>query len=319
MPFLKFGDSDASKVGDPVLVIGNPFGLGSSVSAGIVSAKARNIKSGSFDDFIQTDAAINVGNSGGPLLNSSGEVIGVNSVILSPSNANIGIGFAIPSTMVKYVIGQLKDNGKVTRGQLGVTIQDLSGDIAAGLGIKNIKGALVSSVLPGSPAEAAGIKVGDVITKFEGVAVTSNSHLLRMVSAVKIGKKVSLDVLRDSKTITLEAVIAKAKNDDEESKTSTKSKERQVFGMTLKDINEEMIAKYNLKVTNNKGAVVTSVEKSSVAGMAGIRPGDIITRINKKEVNSAKDFDHVASNSSQSITLLVSRGSASIFISLLQR
>lgn len=313
LPFLKFGNSDEAKVGDCILVIGNPFGLGGSVSAGIISAKARNINSGHFDDFIQTDAAINIGNSGGPMLNTDGEVIGVNSVILSPSKGNIGIGFAIPSNMVQYVFKQLKEKGKIVRGQIGITVQGLDKGIADGLGLKDIKGALVSGVLKGSPAERAGIKIGDVITKINDKPITTTVQVPRIVGEIGLNKKANIEIIRDSKTINIQVTVEKAKDEEEI------VKEKTVFGMQVQNINPQLIKKFNLK-DNAKGVLVTGVERGSLAAIVGIRPGDIIVGVNKKEVNTIKEFNAITTNIKKSgkwsATFLIARGENTFFVSL---
>ncbi|MFV9956164.1 MAG: DegQ family serine endoprotease, partial [Candidatus Midichloria sp.] len=320
LPFIKFGDSDKAKVGDLILVIGNPFGLGGSVSLGIISAKARNINSGHFDDFIQTDAAINVGNSGGPMLNTEGEVIGVNSVILSPSKGNIGIGFAIPSNMVQYVFKQLKEKGKIVRGQLGVTIQDIEKGLADDLGLKGIRGALVSGVLKGSPAERAGIKIGDVITKLDGKVITSASQLPRLVGEIELNKKANLEIFRDGKIINIQANVEKSKEEDTIASNDVEvAKNTSVFGMQVQTINSQLIKKFNLR-DNAKGVLVTGVERGSLAAMIGIRVGDIVISVNKKEVATAKEFDAITSNIKKSgkgsATFLIARGESTFFVSL---
>lgn len=321
LPFIKFGDSDKAKVGDFILVIGNPFGLGGSVSVGIISAKARNINSGHFDDFIQTDAAINVGNSGGPMLNTDGEVIGVNSVILSPSKGNIGIGFAIPSNMVQYVFKQLKEKGKIVRGQLGITIQDIEKGLADDLGLKGVRGALVSGVLKGSPAERAEVKIGDVITKLDDKIITSASQLPRIVGEIELNKKANLEIFRDGKVINIQVNVEKSKEED----TITSSndvgiaKNTSVFGMQVQTINSKLIKKFNLK-DSARGVLVTGVERGSLAAMVGIRAGDIIVSVNKKEVTTAKEFDAITSSIKKSgkgsATFLIARGESSFFVSL---
>ena len=321
LPFLKFGDSDKTKVGDFVLVIGNPFGLGGSVSAGIISAKARNINSGHFDDFIQTDAAINIGNSGGPMLSTDGEIIGVNSVILSPSKGNIGIGFAIPSNMVQYVFKQLKEKGKIVRGHLGITIQNLDKGIAEGLGLKGIKGALVSGVFKGSPAERAGIKIGDVITKIDDKLITATVQVPRIVGEIELNKKANLEIIRDGKTINIQVVVEKSKDEEIVAVNDNDKiiKEKTVFGMQVQNINSQLIKKFNLK-DNAKGILVIGVERGSLAAMVGIKPGDIIMSVNKKELNTTKEFDAITANIKKSgkgsATFLIARGEHTFFVSL---
>lgn len=321
LPFLKFGDSDDAKVGDLVLVIGNPFGLGGSVSSGIVSAKARNINSGHYDDFIQTDAAINVGNSGGPMLNIDGEAIGVNSIILSPSRGNIGIGFAIPSNMVQYVFKQLKEKGKIVRGQLGITIQDLEKGLADGLDLKGIKGALVSGIMRGSAAEDAGVKIGDVVTKFNGKSVTSSRQLPRMVGEMPLNSKVELEIFRDGKTLRLPVVIKKAKDENEDAVADEDDDVeggKSVFGMQVQAINANLIKKFGLK--HRRGVVVVGVSRGSLASLVGIKPGDVVLSVNKKDINLLKDFDNMVASIKKSgkgvATFLIARNDSTFFVSL---
>lgn len=203
------GDSDALRVGDWVIAIGNPFGLAHTVTAGIVSAKDRMIGAGPYDDFIQTDASINPGNSGGPLFNIKGEVIGINTVILSPSGANVGIGFAIPINMVKEVLSDLKDKGKVTRGWLGISVQPLTPELVAALNLTVTEGALVSDTDKGGPAEKAGIKRGDIIIELEGKKITDITQLPRMVARMEAGKEINIKIVRDNETKEITAVIGK--------------------------------------------------------------------------------------------------------------
>jgi len=322
LPFLAFGNSDSAKVGDFVLVIGNPFGLGGSVSAGIISAKARNINSGHFDDFIQTDAAINVGNSGGPMLNTEGEVIGVNSIMLSLSKGNIGIGFAIPSNMVQYVVKQLKEKGKIVRGQLGITIQDIEKGLAEGLGLKGVNGALVSGILKDSTAEKAGIKIGDVVTKLNGKQISSSTQLPRMVGEIEVNEKVNLEILRDNKVLNIEVVVGRSKEDDvaiAEDGSGGAIKNSSIFGMQIQGITAQSIKKFTLK-DDAKGVLIARVERGSLASMAGIKAGDIIISVNKKEINNLKEFDSVTANIKKnnkgSATFLIARGDHTFFVSL---
>lgn len=314
LPFLIFGDSTKTRIGDFVLAIGNPFGLGESVSMGIVSAKARNINSGQYDDFIQTDAAINVGNSGGPMLNTDGEVIGVNSIIITPSKGNIGIGFAIPSSMAQPVIKQLKEKGEIVRGQLGITLQPIDQNIVDGLHLPNNKGALVGGVLKDSPAERAGIKVGDVITKFNGKEIVTFNQLPRMVGEIPINQQVVLEVLRNGERKEIKAIIEKAKDDENKEAYTAKA-----LGMSVQELNKTNQKTFGIE-DGVSGVIVTEVERGSFAHLSGLKPGDIILSINTKAISQVKEFEHemksFKKNSKGGVLFLISRGGSTAFISV---
>ena len=316
LPFLIFGDSTKARVGDFVLAIGNPFGLGESVSMGIVSAKARNINSGQYDDFIQTDAAINVGNSGGPMLNMDGEVIGVNSIIITPSKGNIGIGFAIPSSMAQPVIKQLKDKGEIVRGQLGITLQPIDQTMVDGLHLSDTKGALVGSVLKDSPADRAGIKVGDVIIKFNGKEIAAFNQLPRMVGEIPINQQVVLEVFRNGERKELKAVIEKAKDSDEKDKEAYTAK---ALGMSVQDINKNNRQAFGIE-DSVSGIIVTEIERGSFAHLSGLKPGDIILSINTKPVAQVKEFENemkaFKKKEKGGVIFLISRAGNTVFISV---
>lgn len=312
LPYLVLGNSSQAKVGDWVIAIGNPFGLGGTVTAGIISAKARYINASQFDDLIQTDAAINMGNSGGPMLNTDGEVIGVNTAIVSPSGGNVGINFAIPSAMVSSVIKQLQDKGEVTRGWLGVMIQVINENIAEGLGLGDVRGALVSRVVKNSPAEKAGIKEGDVITKFDGQEVINSNKLPKMVGEADINKKVKVEIFRDGKLKELHVVLEKPIEEEnlEQHDESSEASAKTILGMTFKDITQQHRKAYNL-AAEEKGIVITSVESGSIASLMDIKAGDVIMKVNKQTINNSKDFEkcmkEIMDKNKGSAVLLLSR------------
>jgi len=288
---VEFGNSDKSRVGDWVVAIGNPFGLGGTVTAGIISARGRDINSGPYDDFIQTDASINRGNSGGPMFNLKGEVIGINTAIFSPTGGSVGIGFAIPSSGAAPVVKQLIKHGEVKRGWLGVHIQGVTEEIAETLGLKEAAGALVASIIPGGPAEKAKIKPGDVILKFNGKNVSEMRRLPRIVADTEVGKTVPVEVWRNNKMVMLDAKIEEL--DDAAAKVASSSaspgkaveKKVKALGLKLSALTPPLREKYQFD-KGAKGVVVTDVEANGLAAEKGIRPGDLIIEINKDEVSS---------------------------------
>lgn len=287
---VKFGSSAAIRVGDWVMAIGNPFGLGGSVTLGIISAKARNINSGPYDDYLQTDASINKGNSGGPLFNMDGEVVGVNTAIISPTGGSIGIGFAVPADTVAPVVQQLVQYHEVRRGWLGVKIQSVSDEIAGALGIPENTGALVSAVTPQGPAAKGGIKAGDVILKFDNEDVTSMRSLPRLVARAPIDKQVAVEVLRKGERKTLEIVVGRLTEDDEkalEGDDKQAPSNTDVLGLKLSAPTEALRSKYGLDA-GVKGAVVDGVDpKSPIAD--SIKPGDVIVQAANETVSSPLD------------------------------
>ena len=285
LPVLGFGDSDALKVGQWVVAIGNPFGLEQTVTAGIVSAKGRVIGSGPYDDFIQTDASINPGNSGGPLLNMKGEVVGINTAIVAGGQ---GIGFAIPVNLAKNIIVQLKSTGEVTRGWLGVGIQDISEEVAEYYGIKEKKGVLVTEVFPGDPADLAGIKPKDIILSVNGKAVDSARQLTGMIADISVGDTIKIKINRNGKPQTIDVKIAKR----EETKIfgrSTQEREQAQIGIQVSEITPETARRFNLKDT--AGVIVVGVDPESKAAEAGLQMHDIIREINHKNITSVSDFN----------------------------
>lgn len=298
---VPFGSSEDAKVGDWVLAIGNPFGLGGSVTLGIISAKQRDIHSGPYDDYLQTDAAINKGNSGGPLFNMNGEVIGVNTAIISPSGGSIGIGFAVPAEVVTSVVDQLKRFGETRRGWLGVNIQSVTEDIAASLGVEANTGALISKVTKDGPADTAGLVAGDVIVKFDGKAVTSVRTLPRIVARTPHGKSVQVDILRKGKAMTLPVVVGRLdeEDDDKKGKAEPKSddgkpKSAAPTSTTFAGMKIELLSDQRRKAFSidekTKGLVVVGVEKGSAAAREDLKSGYVIAEAGQKPLTSVTDL-----------------------------
>jgi len=288
---VKFGSSAAIRVGDWVMAIGNPFGLGGSVTVGIISAKARNINSGPYDDYLQTDASINKGNSGGPLFNMDGEVVGVNTAIISPTGGSIGIGFAVPADTVAPVVRQLTEFREVRRGWLGVKIQSVSEEIAASLGIPENAGALVAAITPGGPAEKGGVQAGDIILRFDNEDVSGMRSLPRLVARAPIDKMVPVEVLRNGQRQTLQVTVGLLSEDEDRVSPDGKpddSSETQLLGLGLTPLTEAGRQKFDLD-KGMKGALVNSVDpKSPVAN--NIRPGDVIVQAANEPVANPKDL-----------------------------
>ena len=312
LPVVRLGDSSALEVGEWVLAIGNPFGLEHTVTSGIVSAKGRRIGAGPYDNFIQTDASINPGNSGGPLINLRGEVVGVNTAIFSRGGGNIGIGFAIPINLVKGLLPQLKDKGKVTRGWLGVVIEDVNAETAAALGMNEAHGALVANVTQGSPAAAAGCRVGDVIVRFDGAAIKKSSDLSLIVARTSVGKAVDVRVLRDGRPVSLTVRIGKLR-DDEAVVALERGNE---LGLTVREMTRRFSGVPGAQ--GRQGVVVTGVETGSPAEQAGIRVGDVILEIDRKPVSGLEDFRQVVSEltGGRGILFLVRREDTTLFLAL---
>ena len=290
---VRFGASEAMKVGDWVMAIGNPFGLGGSVSVGIISAKQRDINSGPYDDYLQTDAAINKGNSGGPLFNMDGDVIGVNTAIISPSGGSIGIGFAVPSDTAASVVDQLREFGETRRGWLGVKIQSVTDEIAESLSVKENAGALVSSVTAGGPAAKAGIEAGDVITKLDGRDVTSMRSLPRLVSRVAVGKTIDVEVLRKGDRRVVKVVVGRLEEAEKEKSDkptdAPSGAGATMLGMSLAPLDEALRKKFGIDAKVAKGVVVTDAPPQSAAGKKGIKPGDVIVEAAQEPVATVAD------------------------------
>jgi serine protease Do len=316
LPVVTLGDSDRVRVGDIVLALGNPLGIGQTVTSGIISAKGRStgISDGSFEDFLQTDASINRGNSGGALVNTAGELIGINSQILSPSGGSIGIGFAIPSNMARAVMDQLMKSGKVRRGMIGVTIQSVSPDLAANLNLPAARGAIVSSVQPGGPGEQAGIKRGDVIVGVNDQQIADSNSLRNMVAATAPGTPVTVTFLRDGREQKVRVTLAElpattAVNRGEGGGDGSATGDR--FGLTLEPLTPDMATRLGLSA-GDMGLVVTRVDPSGSAADAGIRQGDVIQEVNRQPVRTVADFNTAAQRSATrpALVLVNRRGNA---------
>lgn len=289
---VKFGNSDKTRVGDWVVAIGNPFGLGGTVTAGIISARGRDINSGPYDDYLQTDASINRGNSGGPMFNLDGEVIGVNTAIYSPSGGSVGIGFAIPSGTVAPVVNQLRKFGQVKRGWLGVHIQQVTDEIAESLGLDKSEGALVASVIEDGPAAKSKIKAGDVILTFNGKAVTEMRLLPKIVADTEVEKAVKVEIWRGGKMVTLDVKVGELEEEVQTASTGsssskTKSGESHIddLGLTLSSTTDSLREQYKLE-QKAKGVVITKVDDEGPAAEKGIRAGDLIVEIGQEEVTN---------------------------------
>ncbi len=309
---LPLGDSAKLEIGEWVVAIGNPFGLGNTVTAGIVSAKYRQIGAGPYDNFIQTDASINPGNSGGPLLNTAGEVVGINSAIFSPGGGNIGIGFAIPINMAKDLLPQLK-GGKVVRGWLGVAIQSISAELRDKLGLQDRKGALVADVTAGGPADKAGIQRGDVIVSFDGKEIRESSDLPYLVASTAIGKKVAVEVIRRGQKKSLAAKIGELQEGQEPEEVS---KAEPTLGLMVDEITPELAEELGLKDTS--GVIVTQVDDGSPAAEAGLKPSDVILEVDQQPMANVRQFDRKIEGykPGDTILLLVRRQAGTIFLTL---
>ena len=325
LPAVSFGDSETARVGDWVLAIGNPFGLGGSVSAGIISARNRNIDAGPYDDFIQTDAAINRGNSGGPLFNMDGEVIGVNTAIISPSGGSIGIGFSVPSAIASSVVEQLREFGETRRGWLGVRIQDVDEAIAEGLGLGEPVGALVSDVTTGGPAEEAGIESGDVILEFDGRKIEEMRDLPRIVAETQVGRTVDVEVLRRGQQERFEVTIALLEEERfgageaVESTVSDSGATATTLGMTIEPLSGSLRSQFNIP-EDVDGVVVTEVDGASSAAERGVRPGDVIVEVAQQEVSSPSEASRMIEETEdagrRSVLLMLNRGGELRFVAV---
>ena len=320
LSFVNFGDSEEARVGDWVMAMGNPLGQGFSVSAGIVSARGRAL-SGSYDDYIQTDAAINRGNSGGPLFNMAGDVIGVNTAILSPNGVSIGIGFAMSSRVAANVIQQLKDFGETRRGWLGVRIQDVTPDLAEGLGLEEVAGALVTDV-PEGPAADGGMQAGDVILSFDGREVADTRELVRRVGNTEVGKEVRVRVFRDGQTETLRITLGRREEAEGAVPASVESTEpltSEIMGLTISTITDELREQLGLG-EDTEGLVVADVAEDSEAYEKGLRAGDVITEAGQEKVTALSDLetrvDAAREAGRKSLLLLVRRNGDPRFVAL---
>jgi serine protease Do len=328
LPYVSFGDSDKAEVGDWVVAVGNPFGLGGSVTSGIVSARGRNLQSGPFDDFLQIDAAINRGNSGGPTFNLAGEVIGINTAIFSPSGGSVGIGFAIPSNLAKDVIQQLRDTGTVARGWIGVQIQGVTPDMAEALGIQATDGgAIVAGVMDGGPAASAGLQQGDVILSFNGEKIEHLQSLPRIVAGTKAGDTVPVEVLRGGEHETVQVTVG-AMPDEEQVASADPNKPamqsendsvEQELGLAVAPLSPEVRKQFGI-VEDVTGVLVTGVREDSPARDTGVGPGDIIVRIGSDEVRTVADvvkgIEQAKTDQRNAVMLLVNRQGDERFVAV---
>ena len=325
LPYLKFADSDKARVGHSVFAIGNPFGLGGTVTSGIISAFNRDINAGPYDSFIQTDASINRGNSGGPLFNLDGEVLGINTAIFSPTGGSVGIGFSIPANLAKPIIEQLRKFGKTQRGWLGVRIQELTPEIAKSLGLKNEDGVLISMVNPGEPAEKGGLKSGDVILEFNGEKIKDVKSLQRTVAESAVESKAKVKVWRDKKSKSFTVKLGElekfntADNNNDNQKQEVVSEEIEIdnVGLRLLGLNKETRSRFNIS-KNVSGVVITAVKRDSFAAKAGLSVGNVISQIAQKNIErpeqAKKIFDDLTKKESESALLQVFEGDFSRFL-----
>jgi len=324
LPMLTLGDSDRVRVGDVVLAVGNPLGIGQTVTAGIISAKGRTtgLSDGSFESFLQTDAPINQGNSGGALVDTAGELVGINSQIVSPTGGNIGIGFAIPANMARSVAEQLIKSGKVERGYLGVSVQAVTSDIAANLGLKEARGVIVSNVERGSPAERAGLKQGDVITVINGTKIEDGNSLRNVIASAGPGAEVTITVLRDGREQQLRAKLEELANQTTSRPTGGQgggSSDEDRLGWTVTPMTPELAARLGLG-RDARGVVITDVDPAGAAAEAGLQPGDVIEQVNRQAVRSAEDLKSALSRAdSQPLLLFINRRGATFYVTLRPR
>ena len=328
LKFVSFSNSDNARVGHSVIAIGNPFGLGGTVTSGIISAFNRDINSGPYDSFIQTDASINKGNSGGPLFNLDGKVIGINSAIFSPTGGSVGIGFSIPSNLAKPIIEQLKKYGKTQRGWLGVRIQEVTPEIAKSLGLNEEEGVLISMVNPGEPAEKAGIKAGDVIIKFNDKKIKNVRTLQRTVAEAAVSSSASIEIWRNKKIKKLSVKLGELEKFNKVAEKSNSTKDNEVsdveieiesIGLRFKDISKSLREQYNIPDDLN-GAIISGVKNDSPASDAGLNVGDVIAQVSQVNVASSKDletiFNKEIKNKSESLLIQVYQNGFPRFVPL---
>jgi serine protease Do len=324
LPMLTLGDSDRVRVGDVVLAVGNPLGIGQTVTAGIISAKGRStgLSDGSFESFLQTDAPINQGNSGGALVSTAGELVGINSQIVSPTGGNIGIGFAIPANMARSVAEQLIKSGKVRRGYLGVTVQAVTSDMAASLGLKDVRGVIVNNIERGSPAERAGLKQGDVITVINGVQIEDGNSLRNIVASAGPGAEVTMTILRDGREQQLRATLTELANQTTSRPTGGQGgnlSDEERLGFAATPMTPDLAARLGLG-GGARGLVITDVDPAGAAAEAGLQPGDVIEQVNRQAVRSVEDLKSALSRAgSQPLLMLVNRRGSTVFVTLRPR
>jgi serine protease Do len=321
LPTVAWADSDKLEVGEFVLAVGNPFGLTQTVTLGIVSALGRAAGIAEYEDFIQTDAAINPGNSGGALVNVRGELVGINTAIFSQSGGNMGIGFAVPSNMAQSIMGQLVQTGKVVRGWLGVSIQELTPELSSQFGITETKGVLVSDVMDDSPAKKAGFERADVIIEYDGKSMDSPTHLRNAVAQTPVGKKVLVKLIRDKKPKTIDLTIVEqpksmSQNGDEDGGDSA-TPTGILSSLDVRDLTEELAGRYGLK-SSERGVVIVRVKPGSTAEELGVREGDIVLEVNRQAVTSVKNFERIAGKlpKDQAVLLLLKRQGRTIYLTL---
>ncbi|MBT8078783.1 MAG: Do family serine endopeptidase [Gammaproteobacteria bacterium] len=312
----RLGDSDETRVGDWVVAIGNPFGLGGTATAGIVSARSRDIRSGPYDDYLQIDAPINRGNSGGPVFNTDGEVVGVNTAIFSPNGGSVGIGFAIPVNQVRDIVDELRSDGSIDRGWLGVQLQSIDRDLADSLGLDSRNGALVADVVAGSPAQRAGIEVGDVIVGFDNEDVANSRELARLVGNSDSGDEASVVIIRDGDEISLEVRLGDAAT---QIAATDQEQKLQDLGLTLAPLTQDLRQRLDID-DGIDGAVVVRIDPDGSAAASGLRRGDILMRADRRQVESPQDFEIALSAARKkgrnSLPVLVRRGESQQFMSL---
>lgn len=324
---VKFGNSETIRPGDWVMAIGNPFGLGGSVTAGIVSARGRNIDSGPYDNYIQTDAAINKGNSGGPLFNMNGEVIGINTAILSPTGGSVGIGFAVPASTAVPIIDQLREFGETRRGWLGVRIQNVDDATAEALSLGSARGALVAGIDDKGPAKPAGLEVGDVIVRFDGKEVKDSRDLPRIVAATPVGKSVDVVIIRKGREMTRQVTLGRLEDGERQASlqqpstdTPTATRQAQALGLNLSPMSDDLRRRYSLK-DDLKGVVITRVDPNSAASDKRIQAGEVIVEVNQEPVSApgdvTKKIDALKSQGKKSALLLVANAQGEVrFVAL---
>jgi serine protease Do len=325
LPYVSWGDSNAAQVGDWVLAVGNPFGLGGTVSSGIISARGRDIHSGPYDDYLQLDAAINRGNSGGPTFNLNGQVIGINTAIYSPNGGSVGIGFAIPASLAKPVIEQLREHGKVERGWLGVQIQEVTPEIAKGLGLPKAEGALIADVTPDSPAAKAGLKQGDVILSFNGHEVAKVRDLPIVVAQTPVGDKAKVEVFRSGKDENLAVAIGKMPENPQVAENQQQGDQQDAgnsataLGLKLAPLTGELRQRAGVP-KSVKGVVVTGIEDSSPLAQLGIQPGDVIVQVNQQPVTTPQQAEsklkEAQSGANKNVLLLINRHGTNQYLAL---
>ena len=314
LPVIPLGDSSQLQVGEPVMAIGNPFGLEQTVTSGIVSAIGRVIGQGPYDDFIQTDASINPGNSGGPLIDPRGQAVGINAAIFSQSGGSVGIGFAIPIDQAKSVVTQLAESGHVARGWLGVAIQPVTAELAKGFGLPDQRGALVAGVQEGSPAAHAGVKAGDVITEYEGRKVSRSGELPRMVADTPAGRSVPIKIVRNGKPVSMTVTVAALK--EEPGRIAAQSEEKQNLGLGVETLTPSAARELGLR--EDRGVVVRSVADSSPAADAGIRPGDVLVEVDHQRVASVAEMKRVLDRHPKNtpVVVLLQRHDQSLYVAM---